>query len=307
MEGFQKKMFEIGLSLRVRFFIFEKLESIFLKFMGIRFLKAFTPGTRNRSVSDFNEVKPNKPEKSLISKNHRSKGRNNNGIITCRHRGGGHKRLYREIDFRRDKIGMAGKVVSIEYDPNRNARIALVRYEDGEKRYMLQPRGLRAGDVVISDLYAPILVGNALPLRNIPLGSQVHNVEFQPGSGGQLARAAGSSVEILAKEGNFVTLRLPSKEIRLVSKNCWATIGQVGNHEAFLLTIGKAGRNRWLGKRPTVRGSVMNPVDHPHGGGEGRCPIGRTRPVTPWGRPALGQLTRKPKKYSSTLILGKRK
>lgn len=275
--------------------------------MGIRFLKAFTPATRNRSVSDFSEVTQNKPEKSLISKNHRSKGRNNHGVITCRHRGGGHKRLYREIDFRRDKIGMAGKVVSIEYDPNRNARIALVRYDDGEKRYMLQPRGLRAGDVVLSDLYAPILVGNALPLRNIPLGSQIHNVEFQPGSGGQLARAAGSSVEILAKEGNFVTLRLPSKEIRLVSKNCWATIGQVGNHEAFLLTIGKAGRNRWLGKRPTVRGSVMNPVDHPHGGGEGRCPIGRARPVTPWGKPALGQLTRKPKKYSSTLILGKRK
>lgn len=275
--------------------------------MGIRFLKAFTPSTRNRSVSDFAEITATKPEKSLTAFSHRSKGRNNRGLITCRHRGGGHKRLYREIDFRRDKIAIPAKVVSIEYDPNRNARIALVRYEDGEKRYILQPRGLQTGDLVLADLQAPILVGNALPLRNIPLGSQVHNVEFQPGSGGQLARSAGSSVEILAKEGNFVTLRLPSKEIRLVSKNCWATIGQVGNHEAYILTIGKAGRNRWLGKRPTVRGSVMNPVDHPHGGGEGRCPIGRSRPVTPWGRPALGQLTRKPKKYSSTLILNKRK
>ena len=275
--------------------------------MGIRFLKAFTPSTRNRSVSDFAELTATKPEKSLTSFSHRSKGRNNRGLITCRHRGGGHKRLYRDIDFRRDKIGMPAKVVNIEYDPNRNARIALVRYEDGEKRYILQPRGLQSGDVVLADLQAPILVGNALPLRNIPLGSQIHNVEFQPGSGGQLARSAGSSVEILAKEGNFVTLRLPSKEIRLVSKNCWATIGQVGNHEAYILTIGKAGRNRWLGKRPTVRGSVMNPVDHPHGGGEGRCPIGRSRPVTPWGRPALGQLSRKPKKYSSTLILNKRK
>ena len=275
--------------------------------MGIRFLKPFTPSTRNRSVSDFSEISQTRPEKSLTSSVHRSKGRNNRGVITCRHRGGGHKRLYREIDFRRDKIGMSAKVMTVEYDPNRNARIALVRYEDGEKRYILQPRGLQVGDTILSDLQAPILVGNALPLRNIPLGAQVHNVEFQPGSGGQLARSGGSSVEILAKEGNFVTLRLPSKEIRLVSKNCWATIGQVGNHEAYILTIGKAGRNRWLGKRPTVRGSVMNPVDHPHGGGEGRCPIGRSRPVTPWGRPALGQLTRKPKKYSSTLILGKRK
>jgi large subunit ribosomal protein L2 len=275
--------------------------------MGIRFLKAFTPSTRNRSVSDFSEITQTKPEKSLILKNHRPKGRNNRGVITCRHKGGGHKRLYRDIDFRRDKIGIPAKVTSIEYDPNRNARIALVRYQDGEKRYILQPRGLQVGDTILADLQAPILVGNALPLRNIPLGSQIHNVEFQPGSGGQLARSAGSSVEILAKEGNFVTLRLPSKEIRLVSKNCWATIGQVGNHEAYILTIGKAGRNRWLGKRPTVRGSVMNPVDHPHGGGEGRCPIGRARPVTPWGQPALGHLTRKPKKYSSTLILGKRK
>lgn len=277
--------------------------------MGIRFLKPFSAGTRNRSVSDFTEItkKSSTPEKSLSFGIHRSKGRNNRGIITCRHKGGGHKRLYRQIDFRRDKIGIPARVVSIEYDPNRNARIALLRYEDGEKRYILQPRGLFVGDVILSDIQAPLLVGNCLPLRNIPLGAQVHNVEFQPGSGGQLGRSAGAVVEVLAKEGNFVTLRLPSKEIRFVSKNCWATIGQVGNIEAYTLRIGKAGRNRWLGKRPTVRGSVMNPVDHPHGGGEGKAPIGRSRPVTPWGKPALGQLTRKPKKYSSKLILRKRK
>jgi large subunit ribosomal protein L2 len=275
--------------------------------MGIRFLKASSPGTRNRSVSDFSEITQTKPEKSLSRMKHRSKGRNNRGVITCRHKGGGHKRLYRDIDFRRDKIGIPGKVVTIEYDPNRNARIALVMYEDGEKRYILQPNGLQVGDSIVSDIQAPILVGNALPLRNIPLGAQVHNVEFQPGSGGQLARSAGTLLDILAKEGNFVTVRLPSKEIRLISKNCWATVGQVGNVEAYSIRIGKAGRNRWLGKRPTVRGSVMNPNDHPHGGGEGRAPIGRCRPVTPWGRPALGQFTRQPKKYSSQFILRKRK
>nr|YP_010564925.1 ribosomal protein L2 [Chlamydomonas chlamydogama]UZA61928.1 ribosomal protein L2 [Chlamydomonas chlamydogama] len=275
--------------------------------MGIQFLNPCTPGSRKRSVSDFNEITNHKPEKSLVFFLHRSKGRNNRGVITCRHRGGGHKQLYRQIDFKRDKIGMPAKVVSIEYDPNRNARIALLRYEDGEKRYILHPRGLNLGETLISDLNAPILVGNSLPLRNIPLGAQVHNVEFQPGSGGQLARSAGTLVEILAKEGNFVTIRLPSKEIRLISKNCWATIGQVGNVEAYNLTIGKAGRTRWLGIRPTVRGSVMNPVDHPHGGGEGRAPIGRSRPVTPWGKPALGKFTRKPKKYSNAFIIRKRK
>nr|ALO21079.1 ribosomal protein L2 [Lobochlamys segnis] len=275
--------------------------------MGIRFFQSYTPATRNRSVSDFSEITNTKPEKSLAVFLPKSSGRNNKGIITCRHRGGGHKRLYRQIDFRREKIGIPAKVLTIEYDPNRNARIALLRYEDGEKRYILHPRGLNLGDVILSHLNAPILIGNALPLRNIPLGSEVHNVEFQPGSGGQLARAAGTLVEILAKEGNFVTIRLPSKEIRLISKNCWATIGQVGNFEAYNLRSGKAGRSRWLGKRPTVRGSVMNPVDHPHGGGEGRAPIGRSRPVTPWGRPALGQLTRKPKKYSNQFIVRTRK
>nr|AYQ94874.1 ribosomal protein L2 [Microspora sp. UTEX LB472] len=275
--------------------------------MGIRFLQAFTPGTRNRSVSDFSEISQKKRQKKLSCGLQRSKGRNNRGVITCRHRGGGHARLYRIIDFRRDKIGILAKVLSIEYDPNRNARIALLRYQDGEKRYMLQPRGLTVGEDLISDIYAPISIGNSLPLRNIPLGSEIHNVEFIPGAGGKLARSAGAVVEIMAKEGNFVTIRLPSKEIRLVSKNCWATLGQVGNIEAYSLTIGKAGRSRWLGKRPTVRGSVMNPVDHPHGGGEGRAPIGRSRPLTPWGKPALGFLTRKPKKYSSQFILRKRK
>ena len=275
--------------------------------MGINFLNPCTPGTRKRSVSDFSEITVSKPEKSLSFSLHRAKGRNHRGVITCRHRGGGHKRLYRDIDFRRDKIGMAAKVITIEYDPNRNARIALLRYEDGEKRYIIHPRNLNVGEIVISDLNAPILVGNSLPLRNIPLGAEIHNVEFQPGSGGQLARSAGTLVEILAKEGNFVTIRLPSKEIRLISKNCWATIGQVGNIEAYNLTLGKAGRMRWLGIRPTVRGSVMNPVDHPHGGGEGRAPIGRSRPVTPWGKPALGKLTRKPKKYSNVFIIRKRK
>lgn len=275
--------------------------------MGIRFLRALTPGTRNRSVSDFNEITQSRPEKSLSFCISRAKGRNSRGVITIRHRGGGHKRLYRQIDFRRDKIGIPAIVLSIEYDPNRNARIALLRYEDGEKRYILQPKGLKVGDTVLADLNASILMGNSLPLRNIPLGSQVHNVEFQPGSGGQLGRSAGAVLDILAKEGNFVTLRLPSKEIRLVSNNCWATIGQVGNLDSYNLTRGKAGRTRWLGKRPTVRGSVMNPVDHPHGGGEGRAPIGRSRPVTPWGRPALGYRTRKSKKYSSILIVRRRK
>lgn len=289
------------------FFSLLRVYFLLIFIMGIRFLKAITPGTRNRSVSDFSEITKSKPEKSLSKMKHRSKGRNNRGVITCRHKGGGHKRLYRQIDFRRDKIGIPARVLSIEYDPNRNARIALVIYEDGEKRYILHPRGLEVGDSILSDLRAPVLVGNALPLRNIPLGAQVHNVEFQPGSGGQLARSAGALLDVLAKEGNFVTVRLPSKEIRFISKNCWATIGQVGNIEAYSVRIGKAGRNRWLGKRPTVRGSVMNPNDHPHGGGEGKTPIGRCHPVTPWGRPALGQFTRKPKKYSSKFILKKRK
>lgn len=275
--------------------------------MGIRIYKPCSPGTRNRTSSDFKEITQTTPEKSLLLRHHRSQGRNNRGIITSRHRGGGHKRLYRIIDFRRDKIGSIGQVISIEYDPNRNARIALLHYKDGEKRYILHPQGLKKGELVISNFVVPITLGNSLPLRNIPLGTEIHNVELQPGCGGQLARAAGSVVQLVAKEGKFVTVRLPSGEIRLVGKNCWATIGKVGNIEQMNLTIGKAGRNRWLSRRPKVRGSVMNPVDHPHGGGEGRAPIGRSHPVTPWGRPALGERTRKVTKYSRTFIVQRRK
>lgn len=275
--------------------------------MGIRLYRAYTPGTRNRSVSEFTEISQTKPEKSLTYSVHRSKGRNNRGVITSRHRGGGHKRLYRQIDFKRDKIGSIAKVATVEYDPNRNARIALLHYQDGEKRYILYPRGLKLGDNIIADVEAPIVIGNSLPLFNMPLGTEVHNIELHPGSGGQLVRAAGTVAQLVAKEGSFVTLRLPSGEVRLISKECWATIGQVGNVDVSNLTLGKAGRTRWLGRRPTVRGVVMNPCDHPHGGGEGRAPIGRSHPVTPWGRPALGQRTRQSKKYSNKLILKRRK
>ena len=275
--------------------------------MAIRFFKAATPGTRHGSVLDFSEVASKKPEKSLTTWWSRSKGRNNRGIITSRHRGGGHKRLYREIDFGRTKVNIPAKVTQIEYDPNRNSRIALVNYQDGEKRYILHPVGLQIGDTILASPEATITVGNCLPLVNIPLGTEVHNVELQPGSGGQLVRAAGTVAQIVAKEGTWVTLRLPSGEVRLVSQNCWATIGRVGNVDAFNLTLGKAGRKRWLGRRPHVRGSAMNPVDHPHGGGEGRAPIGRARPVSPWGKPALGAKTRKRKKFSAALILQRRK
>lgn len=275
--------------------------------MGIRFYQVSTPGTRNRSVSDFQDITKSKPEKSLTRWVKRAKGRNNRGVITCRHRGGGHKRRYREIDFYRNKFNITGQVKSIEYDPNRNAQIALLHYEDGEKRYILQPKGLTVGQKVISAENAPIAIGNSLPLRNMPLGTEIHNVEFQPGAGGQLARSAGTVTQLVAKEGRFATLRLPSGEVRLVPNKCWATVGQVGNIEATNLVIGKAGRKRWLGRRPEVRGSVMNPCDHPHGGGEGRAPIGRSQPYTPWGKPALGTLTRARKKYSNTFIIRKRK
>ena len=275
--------------------------------MAIRFFKAATPGTRHGSVLDFSEISSQKPEKSLTTWWSRSKGRNNRGIITSRHRGGGHKKLYREIDFARNKIGISAKVVAIHYDPNRNARIALVHYSDGEKRYILQPLGLKVGSVVIASPEASISVGNSLPLAKIPLGTEIHNIELQPGSGGQIVRAAGTVAQVLAKEGKKVTVKLPSGEIRLVSETCWATVGRVGNADAINLTLGKAGRKRWLGQRPHVRGSAMNPVDHPHGGGEGRAPIGRSRPVSPWGKPALGAKTRKRKKYSTTLILQRRK
>jgi large subunit ribosomal protein L2 len=275
--------------------------------MALRFYKAYTPGTRHRSVADCTELSKTRPEKSFTRSFHRAKGRNNRGVITCRHRGGGHKRLYRQIDFRRNKYDMNAQVLTIEYDPNRNARIALVQYEDGEKRYILQPTGLKVGDNIIASTEAPNSIGNSLPLASMPLGVQLHNIEVNPKKGGQLVRSAGGVAQLVAKEGDFVTVRLPSGEVRLLNNQCWATIGQVGNSEVMNLSMGKAGRSRWLGKRPTVRGSVMNPVDHPHGGGEGRCPVGRSQPMTPWGKPALGRKTRARKKYSNSLILRRRK
>nr|YP_010537250.1 ribosomal protein L2 [Hemiaulus sinensis]UYC31037.1 ribosomal protein L2 [Hemiaulus sinensis] len=274
--------------------------------MSIRLYKSYTPGTRNRALSSFTEITRNKPEKSLIQKNHRNKGRNNRGVITIRHRGGGHKRRYRIIDFRRNKYDIEATVASIEYDPNRNARIALLHYEDGEKRYILHANNVNVGDKIMSGTQASLSIGNSLPLEKIPLGTSIHNIELIPNRGGQIVRAAGTSAKILAKEGDYVTLRLPSKEIRLIRKECSATIGEISNNDAFLVQSGKAGRTRWLGKRPTVRGSVMNPCDHPHGGGEGRAPIGRTRPLTPWGKPALGMKTRKNKKASNAYILRRR-
>ena len=274
--------------------------------MSIRLYKSYTPGTRNRALSAFTEITKSKPEKTLIQKNHRKKGRNNRGVITTRHRGGGHKRQYRLIDFQRKKYSVPATVASIEYDPNRNARISLLHYIDGEKRYILHPNNLNVGDIIVSGSGSPLHIGNSLPLSEIPLGTSVHNIELIPNRGGQIVRAAGTSAKILAKEGNYVTLRLPSKEVRLIHKDCFATIGEISNNDAFLVQSGKAGRTRWLGKRPTVRGSVMNPCDHPHGGGEGRASIGRTRPLTPWGKPALGMKTRKNKKRSDDYILRRR-
>ena len=274
--------------------------------MSIRLYKSYTPGTRNRALSSFDEITKMKPEKCLIRKNHRNKGRNNRGVITVRHRGGGHKRRYRLIDLKRNKHGIKGQITSIEYDPNRNARIALVCYTDGEKRYILHAKNLKIGDTILSGLGSPLAVGNALPLSDIPLGVSIHNIELTPNKGGQIVRAGGTSAKILAKEGDYVTLRLPSKEIRLVRKSCFATVGEVSNNDMFLVHSGKAGRSRWLGKRPAVRGSVMNPCDHPHGGGEGRAPIGRARPSTPWGKAALGMKTRKNKKISDAYILRRR-
>ena len=275
--------------------------------MAIRIYKSITPGTRNRSVSDFSNLTKKKPEKSLLRKKFQKAGRNHRGVITIRHRGGGHKKRYRIIDFRRNKPDVEAKVASIEYDPNRNARIALLHYTDGEKRYILHPKKLEVGSIVVSGTQAPIEIGNALPLSNIPLGTSVHNIELIPGRGGQIVRSAGASAQIVAKEGKFVTLKMPSNEVRMVHSLCYATIGEVGNAEQKNLVLGKAGRKRWLGMRPTVRGVVMNPCDHPHGGGEGRSPIGRPKPVTPWGRPALGLKTRRNNKYSDFCIIRKRK
>ncbi|NMG07961.1 50S ribosomal protein L2 [Brasilonema sp. UFV-L1] len=275
--------------------------------MGTRSYRPYTPSTRQVTVSDFSEITKTEPEKSLTVSRHRPKGRNNQGRITVRHRGGGHKRLYRIIDFKRDKRGIPAKVTAIEYDPNRNARIALLQYEDGEKRYILQPNGVKVGTTLVAGPEAPIENGNALPLSNIPLGTSVHNVELKPGKGGQIVRSAGATAQVVAKEGSYVTLKLPSGEVRMIRRECYATIGQVGNLDARNLSAGKAGRTRWKGRRPQVRGSVMNPVDHPHGGGEGRAPIGRPGPVTPWGKPALGLKTRKPKKASSKFIVRRRR
>lgn len=274
--------------------------------MGIKIYKPYTDSTRNRSVLDFSHLSKVKPEKSLLVPNHRSKGRNNQGRITIRHKGGGHKRRYRLIDFKRNKYDIEGEVTSIQYDPNRNANIALINYKDGEKRYILHPENLNIGDMVTSGQTVAIKVGNALPLDNIPLGTDVHNIELLPKKGGQLIRAAGTSAKILAKEKNFVVLRLSSKEIRLFKKECFATIGKISNSDIYNVVLGKAGRKRWLGIRPTVRGSVMNPNDHPHGGGEGRCPIGKPRPLTPWGKPALGVKTRKRKNKSDIFIIRSR-
>jgi large subunit ribosomal protein L2 len=275
--------------------------------MGIRYYRPLTPGTRQRTVSDFSEITTNTPEKSLVFSKHRHKGRNNRGVITSRRRGGGHKKLYRLIDFHRNKLNVPGKVVTVEYDPNRNARIALVQYQDGEKRYIIHARNLEVGTVINAGPDAGIEIGNALPLEKIPLGTEVHNVELTPGRGAQMVRAAGAMAQVVAKEGNMVTLKLPSGEVRMFRKECYATIGQVGNTDSSNISVGKAGRNRWKGRRPKVRGSVMNPVDHPHGGGEGRAPIGRSGPVTPWGKPALGYKTRKKKKQSNSLIVRRRR
>lgn len=275
--------------------------------MGIRLYKAYTPGTRNRTVSTFNEITKPFPEKRLTKKINSANGRNNRGVITSRHRGGGHKKKYRFIDFKRDKFNISGQVKSIEYDPNRNARIALINYTDGDKRYILHPRSLTIGDTIIAGENVPLDIGNSLPLDKIPLGTAVHNIEITPNKGGQIVRAAGTYAQIVAKEGYSITLKLPSSEVRTIHNKCYATIGQIGNIDAGNITIGKAGRNRWLNKRPKVRGVVMNPIDHPHGGGEGKSPIGRPRPVTPWGKPALGQKTRKRKKYSNKYILRRRK
>mgnify|MGYP000001681908 FL=1 len=275
--------------------------------MVIRLYTSCTPGTRHRIAPDFRSLSKQKPEKSLLVKKSKLGGRNNQGVITVRHRGGGHKQKYRLIDFKRNKHTIEGKVIRIEYDPNRNARIALIHYADGEKKYILHPDELQVGNIIQSGEEVSIQIGNALPLKNIPLATEVHNIELNIFQGGKIVRAAGTSASIVAKVGNYVTLRLPSKEIRLVFKECYATIGRVGNLNNYGVVIGKAGRKRWLGRRPHVRGVVMNPCDHPHGGGEGRSPIGRVQPYTPWGKPALGIPTRMKNKYSDAFIIRRKK
>jgi large subunit ribosomal protein L2 len=273
--------------------------------MPVKKYKPTSPGRRDMSVSSFSEITKSKPEKSLLEPLPKRAGRNNQGRISTRHQGGGHKRQYRIIDFKRNKIGIPAKVASIEYDPNRSARIALLNYVDGEKRYILAPNGLQVGDMLEAGPDAEIRVGNALPLSRVPLGSYIHNLELQPGRGGVMVRSAGTQAQLVARDGDYASIRMPSGEQRLVHVKCMATLGQVGNIEHSLITIGKAGRSRHLGRRPTVRGSVMNPVDHPHGGGEGRAPIGG-QPQTPWGKPTLGYRTRG-KKPSDKFIVRRRK
>lgn len=274
--------------------------------MGIKTYNPYTPSRRHMTSSDFSEITAKTPEKSLVESLKKHAGRNNQGKITVRHQGGGSKRKYRIIDFKRKKDGIPAKVLTIEYDPNRTANIALICYADGVKSYILAPNGLTVGQTVMNGESAEVRVGNCLPLQNIPIGSEIHNIELYPGKGGQLVRSAGNAAQLMAKEGKYATLRLPSGEMRMVPIICRATIGQVGNIEHELINIGKAGRKRHMGIRPTVRGSVMNPNDHPHGGGEGKTGIGRPGPVTPWGKPALGLKTRKKKKQSDKLIIRRR-
>ena len=274
--------------------------------MAIKTYKPTTPSRRMMASPAFELITRAKPEKSLVESIKKNSGRNNTGRITSRHRGGGAKKIYRIIDFKRNKIGVVGTVAHIEYDPNRTANIALIQYEDGEKRYILHPVGLKVGDKIEAGEHVDIKVGNALKLRDIPVGTLIHNIEMKPEKGGQLARSAGSYAQLMGKEGNYAQLRLPSGEMRVVLLDCMATIGQVGNLDHELVNMGKAGKKRLTGRRPHVRGSAMNPVDHPHGGGEGRAPIGRPSPMTPWGKPALGLKTRKKKKYSDKYIIRRR-
>jgi large subunit ribosomal protein L2 len=274
--------------------------------VSIKAFKPTSPGRRQMTVSTFSEITTSEPEKSLLAPLTKKAGRNNQGRISVRHRGGGHKRKYRIIDFKRNKDGIPGRVATIEYDPNRTANIALIHYVDGEKRYIIAPKGLKVGDTIESGPDADIRTGNALPLENIPVGTVVHNIELKPGKGGQLVRAAGAEAQVLGKEGDYVAVRLTSGEVRRIHKKCRATIGSVGNEDHELIKIGKAGRSRWLGRRPSVRGSAMNPNDHPHGGGEGKAPIGRKSPMTPWGKPTLGFKTRKVNKDSDKYIIRRR-
>ena len=275
--------------------------------MGMKHFKPYTPSRRNMTVSDFSEITKKTPEKSLLAKKKKNAGRNSYGRITVRHQGGGNRQKYRIIDFKRNKDNMEATVIGIEYDPNRSANIALIQYEDGEKAYILAPQGLKDGDKVISGETADIKPGNCMPISSIPVGTLIHNIELNPKQGGKLVKAAGQSAQLMAKEGKYAHVRLPSGEMRLILARCRATIGVIGNSDHENVKIGKAGRKRHMGIRPTVRGSVMNPVDHPHGGGEGKAPVGHAGPMTPWGKPALGYKTRKKNKKSDKLITKRRK